>query len=153
MNALASILKKDYETVLTTNKDQSVYLLVLPKGTMQMTPSVPKMGAHWFNPKADLYQAEDGVTVFKTIYGVEKGKLVFIEQMIAQKHLAEGKSFTDFDGMQGLPSPAIDHSNIEFIAHGHEGFEVPHYDIHHYFISKAEQDQIKGDGAPPAHTH
>ncbi|MGO4888044.1 hypothetical protein ACJ2A9_09825 [Anaerobacillus sp. MEB173] len=49
------------------------------------------------------------------------------------------------DGMRGLPSPLINHTNIEFLPEGHEGFEVPHYDIHHYFVTPSERDAIEGD--------
>lgn len=87
---------------------------------------------------------KDSLQVYKTIYGAEEGKLIFIEQMIVKKHLDEGKSFVDLEGMKGLPSPAVNHTNIGFIPTGHKGFEVPHYHIHPYFISPEESDVIQG---------
>lgn len=134
---------------LTKNQDGSYYILVLPKGTVQISPVVPQMGEHWTNPNEDILYLGNDDPVFKAIYGVYQGKLVFIEQMISQKYLVQGKSFTNFAGMKGLPSPAIDHSNIEFVPQGHEGYEIPHYDIHHYFISPEERDQIGMGGGHP----
>lgn len=137
-------------TQIKEDKDGSVYLLVLPEGTVQISAAVPQMGEHWTNPQEDILIMENDDPVFKTIYGVYEGKLVFIEQMISQKYFVEGKSFVNFAGMKGLPSPAIDHTNIEFIPTGHEGYTMPHYDIHHYFITPEEQAKI-GLGGENAH--
>lgn len=128
-----------YSTHLTKEKDGSVYLLVLPKGVVKLTPSIPKMGEHWAIPNE---------MPVGPIYGVEKGKLIFIEQMPAQQFFTDGESLVDLAGMKGLPSPSINHTNIEFQEHGHEGFEATHYDIHHYFITPSERDAIKGDPMP-----
>ncbi|WP_316572254.1 hypothetical protein [Neobacillus sp. YIM B06451] len=136
---LANSVEAAGYTAMATKEDGSVYLLVLPKGVMKLTPSVPKMGEHWAIPSN---------MPLGPIYGVEKGKLVFIEQMPAQEVFTKGESIVDLDGMKGLPSPGIDHTNIEFQEHGHEGFEVPHYDIHHYFITPQERDAIEGDIPP-----
>lgn len=138
VNDLAEVI----DATEVTKNDGSIYLLVLPKGTVQISPAVPQMGEHWTNPQEDILIMENDDPVFKTIYGVYEGKLVFIEQMISQKYFVEGKSFIDFAGMKGLPSPAIDHTNIEFIPTGHEGYTMPHYDIHHYFITPEEQEKI-----------
>lgn len=138
-------------TQLTEEQDGSIYVLVLPNGTVQITPVIPQMGEHWTNPEEDILIMENNDPVFKTIYGVYEGKLVFIEQMISQKYLVEGKSFVNFAGMKGLPSPSIDHTNIEFIPTGHEGYTMPHYDIHHYFITPEEQEKIGLDGENHQH--
>jgi len=139
VNDLAKVIDA---TQVKKSKDGSIYFLVLPKGTVQITPVVPQMGEHWTNPQEDILIMENDDPVYKTIYGVYNGKLVFIEQMISQKYFIEGKSFVNFAGMKGLPSPAIDHSNIEFVSSGHEGYTMPHYDIHHYFITPEEQEKI-----------
>lgn len=110
-------------------KTKTAYVLDLPEGTVQISPSVPGMGEHWANPQE---------LPLGPIYGVEDGKLVFLEQMIDHAALVEGKSWTNILGMKGLPSPAVDHTDIEFQPNGHEGFEVPHYDIHHYFVTHEE---------------
>ncbi len=138
-------------TQMNKYQDGSIYILALPKGTIPITPVIPQMGEHWINPQEDILVMENDDPVYKTIYGVYKGKLVFIEQMISQKYFKVGKSFVNFAGMKGLPSPAIDHTNIEFIAEGHEGYTMPHYDIHHYFITAEEQAEIGMDGEHDHH--
>jgi hypothetical protein len=116
------------EKVSSFQAENLVYVLDLPDGVIQ-TPLVPGMGEHWFRPQDNP---------IGPIYGVHEGKLVFIEQMISQKDFTDGTGHVNIDGMRGLPSPAIVHSDVEFQAHGHEGFEVPHFDIHHYFVTHEE---------------
>ncbi len=58
------------EKVTWDENSTTVEVLDLPDGTIQLTPSVPGMGEHWANPK-DMPVGP--------IYGVEGGKLVFIE--------------------------------------------------------------------------
>ncbi|TMV45678.1 hypothetical protein FE783_28440 [Paenibacillus mesophilus] len=113
-----------------------MYVLALPKGTVQITPVVPAMGEHWSNPQA-------GDLPIGPIYGVYNGRLVFLEYMIAQEDFTKGKNHANLAGMKGVPSPAVVQIDVEFQATGHEGFEVPHYDIHAYFISEEEQQKIK----------
>lgn len=114
---------------------QEAYVLVLPKGTVQLDPHVvPAMGEHWANPK-DLPAGP--------IYGVYKGKLVFLEYMIAQEDFAKGLSKTNLEGMKGLPSPSVVQTDIDFEPQGHPGYTIPHFDIHSYFISDEEQQKIK----------
>jgi hypothetical protein len=83
-------------TKVTWNpEEKSVYVLILPQGTVQLDPVViPAMGEHWGNP-IDMPTGP--------IYGVFEGKLVFIEYMISQKDFAEGKSYVNLPGMKGLP--------------------------------------------------
>lgn len=121
------------EMVSWDGNSTTVEVLDLPDGTIQLTPSVPGMGEHWANPK-DMPVGP--------IYGVEGGKLVFIEQMLKQEDFANGKSFENIAGMKGLPSPSVEHTDIEFQPNGHEGFEIPHYDLHHYFVSHEEHLQF-----------
>ncbi|USK69617.1 superoxide dismutase family protein [Peribacillus asahii] len=115
-------------------KKQEAYVLVLPKGTIQLDPHVvPAMGEHWANPK-DMPNGP--------IYGVYKGKLIFLEYMIAQDDFINGKNHTNLGGMKGLPSPSVVQTDIEFQPHGHPGFDIAHFDIHSYFISDEEQHKI-----------
>jgi hypothetical protein len=102
---------------------------VLPPGTIKLTPAVPQMGEHWSNPK-DM--------PLGPIYGIYKGKLIFIEIMPA-KDL--DKTVHDLPANL-VPAPVIDHFDIDWNPAGHEGFEVPHYDLHAYFISREEQNKI-----------
>jgi hypothetical protein len=124
------------ENVLWEQKKGEAYILDLPEGSINleggndvMAPGVPGMGQHWGSPTE---------LPIGPIYGVEKGKLIFIEQMISQEDFANGKNHINIPGMKGLPSPSVIHTDVELVPHGHPGFEVPHFDIHHYFVSHDE---------------
>ena len=97
----------------------------LPSGTVQISPYVPGMGEHWANPK-DL--------PLGPIYCVMNGHVVCMEFMIAQKDFRDGRSFERLRPGLGDRQPPIDHMEFNFEPHGHEGFEVPHYDVHMYFV-------------------
>ena len=113
---------------------QEAYVLVLPEGTIQLEPfPVPAMGEHWANP------AEMPIG---PIYGVFQDKLIFIEYMIPHDDFINGVSHVNLDGMKGVPSPAVVQTDVEYQPVGHPGFEIPHFDIHAYFISDEEQHKI-----------
>lgn len=99
----------------------------LPEGVIQVSPAIPGMGEHWADPKT---------LPLGPIYCVIEGRVTCMEFMISQQDFADGKSFEKlrpwFDGPN---QPAVDHMEFNFEPHGHEGFEVPHYDIHMYFVS------------------
>lgn len=112
------------------------YVLDLPDGSIALegttdvyAPGVPGMGQHWGLP-----------TELPTgpIFGVEQGRLVFIEQMISQEDFLNGVNHINIPGMKGLPSPAVEHTDIEYLEAGHPGFDVAHFDIHHYFVTHEE---------------
>ena len=106
----------------------------LPKDIVGISGVVPAMGEHWANPST---------LPLGPIYGVHDGKLIFFEYMIAQEDFESGKSFVSLAAHPaGVELPAVDHTDIEFQPKGHEGFEVPHYDIHMYFISHDEHMAI-----------
>ncbi len=99
----------------------------LPEGVVQVSPVVPGMGEHWANPK-DL--------PFGPIYCVMNGRVTCMEFMIAQADFTAGKSFELLrPWFDGAKQPAVDHMEFNFEPHGHEGYEVPHYDVHMYFVS------------------
>jgi hypothetical protein len=97
----------------------------LPPGTVKVSPPVPGMGEHWANPK-DL--------PLGPIYCVMDGKVICAEFMIQQEAFVGGQSFERL--RLGMPDklPPVDHLDVTFMPHGHEGFEVPHYDMHMYFV-------------------
>ena len=101
--------------------------LGLPEGVVQLTPCVPGMGEHWANPAH---------MPFGPIYGVVGDEVVFVEIMPSQEQFARGESWLEV--LVPLPGKTIDHVDIEFLPHGHEGYEVAHYDIHAYFVTHAE---------------
>ncbi|WCK54273.1 hypothetical protein PP175_23785 [Aneurinibacillus sp. Ricciae_BoGa-3] len=126
--------QKHYETGFDS-ATQTENVAIFPKGTVQISPAVPNMGEHW----AKLDDMPYG-----PIWGAYKGKLVFFEYMFAkdtERDLVLG-------GNQGAPTPSrIDHAEVNWNPHGHAGYEVPHYDVHLYFISKDEQSKIVPDPA------
>lgn len=113
---------------------------ILPKGTVKVSGVVPRMGEHWANPK-DL--------PLGPIYCVLKGKVICIEYMISQADLQAGKSWPELTGLTNLPS--INHVSMGFEPNGHEGFTVPHYDMHIYFVSPKVLDTIKPEKTAKAH--
>jgi uncharacterized protein YjiS (DUF1127 family) len=97
----------------------------LPAGTVKVSPPIPGMGEHWANPK-DL--------PLGPIYCVMRQRVVCAEFMVSQQDLRSGTSFERL--RFGLDEqPPIDHLELTFLPHGHEGFAVPHYDLHMYFVS------------------
>jgi hypothetical protein len=100
---------------------------ILPANVVQVSPVVPAMGEHWADP---------ATLPLGPIYCVHEGKVVCLEFMMSQEDFADGKSWPELAGLSGLP--AVDHVDIGFQAHGHEGFETPHYDIHMFFIPRED---------------
>ena len=98
----------------------------LPKDVIQLSGVVPGMGEHWANP-AHL--------PLGPIYGVSNGKVIFLEFMIDQDSFKTGKSFLELASKAGIELPPVDHVDFNFEPQGHEGYEVPHYDVHMYFVS------------------
>jgi hypothetical protein len=105
---------------------------VLPKEVVQISPVVPGMGEHWADPKT---------LPLGPIYCVYKGKVVCLEYMISQADFAAGKSWPTLTGLTDLPS--INHLSVAFEPHGHEGFTVPHYDLHMYFLSPEQMAEVQ----------
>ncbi len=117
----------------------------LPQGTVQLSPSMPTMGEHWANP--------DNMPL-GPIYLVYEGDVIGIEYMYSQDMLSEISIATP-EGLESFlelanveVKHAVDHIDVAFHPEGHEFFEVPHWDIHIYFISHALHMLIPGE-APP----
>lgn len=114
----------------------------LPPGTVQLTPAIPGMGEHWAN-------LED--MPLGPIYLVYQGEVIGIEYMYSQDMLSE-VSIPTPEGEEIFYELAnlgvdhrVDHFDVGFMPHGHEGFDAPHWDIHAYYVSHAEHLAI-----PPA---
>jgi len=105
--------------------------LGIPADTVQLTPCVPNMGEHW----ARLQDMP-----FGPIYGAKGEQILFVEVMIAQNDFENGKSWQNV--MQSPAGNSIDHVDIHFESHGHEGYEIPHYDIHAYYIGHDQEKNI-----------
>lgn len=108
----------------------------IPQDAVMVSPCVASMGEHW----AALKNLPTG-----PIYGVYQGKPIFSEIMVTKDQLDKGFSY---DNLRPLPGYKIDHVNVNFEPNGHEGLPVPHYDIHAYYVSYAEQAKICPGGIP-----
>jgi len=108
----------------------------LPLGVERISPHVPGMGEHWADPR-DL--------PLGPVYCVMEGRVTCMEFMIAQQDLRDGKSFERLRPWHRIatPQPPVDHVNFDFVPKGHPGFEVPHYDVHLYFVPAALLEQDK----------
>jgi len=108
----------------------------IPKNALLVSPCIATMGEHWAAVK-DL--------PLGPIYGVWQGKPIFTEIMVSSAQLKEGFSYAN---IHALPGYTIDHVDFEFEPHGHEGFPVPHYDVHAYYISPAAEAKVCPNGIP-----
>ncbi len=106
---------------------------VPPPGVVQISPCVPTMGEHWADP---------ATMPMGPIYTVDRGRLMSIEYMPAQADFAEGRSWNDLAFTYWGQPLTIQHADVDFLAHGHEGYEVPHYDMHFYLVNHGEDRAI-----------
>jgi hypothetical protein len=115
----------------------------LPQGAQKLSDVVPQMGEHWANP-AQL--------PLGPIYLVYRGEVIGLEYMWTEdmmQHLSiptpEGTE--ELDALGPLPvGVKVDHVDVAFMEHGHEGFDVPHWDIHLYFVTQEEKAAIMPGG-------
>ncbi len=121
--------------------------VTLPEGYEQASPVVPTMGEHWVNFAEFGAQAQAQETM-GPIYLVHKGEVIGVEYMWSSDMMQEMSIPTPegpevFEALPPLPVGAtVDHVNVAFFPEGHEEFEVPHWDIHMYFITEEEQAAI-----------
>jgi len=106
----------------------------LPAGVVGISGCIPTMGYHYARLK-DL--------PFGPIYGMYDGKATFTEIMVDQKLFASGKSWDS--ELKPLPGYHIDHVDVWFEPHGHEGYPIPHYDIHAWYIPHSEHMMFCGN--------
>lgn len=92
-----------------------------PAGVEQVSPCVPKMDQHWADRKT---------LPLGPYYNVHDGKLIAIEYAVSAADLSAGKNWLDLPLTYAGKPLVLDHFDITFQAHGHKGFEAPHYDIH-----------------------
>lgn len=108
----------------------------IPADALMVSPCIATMGEHWANPKS---------LPLGPIYGVWQGKPVFTEIMVSVEQLNKGFSYAD---IHALPGYTIDHIDVNYEPNGHEGFPIPHYDVHAYYVSPAVQATICPNGTP-----
>ncbi len=122
--------------------------LTVPEGYAQASPVIPAMGEHWANLAEFGAQAQAGLPM-GPIYLVHEGEVIGTEDMWSRDMLQEiiiptPEGAEVFEALAPLPVGAtVDHMDITFVPEGHPGiYEVPHWDIHMYFISQEEKAAI-----------
>lgn len=137
--------------VIRTGQLTGATKVTLPPEYQQLTPVIPGMGSHW----ANLADMPLGPILLLT----EDSKILGVEYMYSEDMLEdvtiqtpEGPEY--FKALSGLkislPELGIEktvvYADVGFMGHGHEGFDVPHWDLHFYFVS---QDELAELTAPP----
>lgn len=129
--------------LVATGCAQAAPKMELPEGAQKLSEVVPQMGEHWANP-ANL--------PLGPIFLVHEGEVIGIEYMWSEDMMQEVSIPTpagpeEFKALVPLPvGVRVDHVDVAFMEHGHEGFEVPHWDIHLYFITQEEKTAIQPGG-------
>lgn len=104
-----------------------------PPGVVKLSECVPYMGEHW---------ARQEDWPLGPIYTVDHGRLIAIEYMPSREALTNGQSWDHLTFRYQDRPLAIDHANIDLMPHGHEGYEVPHYDMHFYVVTREVERAI-----------
>jgi hypothetical protein len=117
---------------------QSVQKVVLPGDAQRLSELVPSMGEHWANPEnmpiGPIYLVHDGEVI-----GIE---YMFTVGLMKEAHINTPEGEIVFKHLPDLPVDGwVDHVEIEYMSHGHEGFDVPHFDVHLYFITPEERQK------------
>ncbi len=107
----------------------------LPEGLMAEGGVIPGMGEHWFDPAqmplGPIYLVHD-----EEVIGIE---YMWTEDMMQEVSIPTPAGPEEFKALVPLPvGVVVDHVEVSFMPHGHEGFEMPHSDMHMYFITQAE---------------
>jgi hypothetical protein len=127
--------------------------VTVPEGYEQVSPVIPGHGGHWANLAefGAQVQAQEPIGPIYIIDG--KGEVVAIEYMYSEDMLQEVSIPTPegaevFEALTPLPvGVTVDHVEIAFFLEGHpEIFEVPHWDIHFFFITQEEKAAITPEG-------
>ncbi len=106
-----------------------------------VSPCVQGMGEHWLNPKTVMLA--DGV--LGPIYGSYHGRAIFTEISVPVKTFQKGFNYRR---LTALPGYTINHVDVEYHPHGHEGMPIPHYDIHAYYVSHITHMKMCPNGVP-----
>ncbi len=116
----------------------------LPSEWVVLSDVIPMMGQHVANP--------GNLPLGPILLLGKDGSLLGVEYMFTLDML-EDKTITTPDGQKeefkaliGLPvsipelgiTAVVDHIDVAYLEHGHEGFTAPHLDIHLYFVDKTK---------------
>lgn len=113
----------------------------IPAGFVMVSPCVQGMGEHW----VDLKNAMLPGGAMGPIYGSYDGKVIFSEIMVPVSTFQKGFNYRN---LTPLPGHTINHVDLEYHPHGHEGMPIPHYDIHAYYVAHADHLKMCPNGAP-----
>lgn len=113
----------------------------IPPAFVMVSPCVRGMGEHW----ADLTTVMLPGGAMGPIYGSYNGKAIFSEVMVPVATFQKGFNYR---GLSALPGYTIDHVDIEYHPHGHEGMPIAHYDVHAYYVSHAGHLSMCPNGVP-----
>ncbi len=155
VGAACGVAQEDYEAVVAERDSaqaefQSVKSeldtmksVTLPTEAIKLSELIPAMGEHWANlanmPVGPIYLVHD-----EEVIGTE---YMFTADLMEEVTLTTPEGEETFKHLPGLPVGAyVDHMEIEFFSQGHEGFEVPHFDAHLYFISAEERQELVPHG-------
>jgi len=111
----------------------------LPEDAVKLSELVPMMGEHWARPQdlplGPIYLVHD-----EEVIGVE---FMFTQEMMQELTIPSPEGEETFLAL-GLPElkTYVDHVTVEFLPQGHPGFEEPHYDVHIYFITQEERQEL-----------
>ena len=111
----------------------------LPEEAQKLSDIVPGMGEHWANPAnlpiGPIYLVHD-----EEVIGIE---YMFTPNLMEEITTATPEGEMTFKQLPGLRVDAyVNHLGIEFVPEGHEGFEETHFEVHLYFISAGERQEI-----------
>ena len=95
----------------------------VPKDATEMAHCVAGLGDIYWNP-AKL--------PFGPTYGAYNSKPIFEEFMISQKDFAQGRNWQNI--VVPIRGYNVDHVDVWFAPHGHDGAPDPHYDIILFFV-------------------
>lgn len=103
----------------------------IPADATESAQCVPALGDVYWNP---------ATLPFGPTYGAYKGRPVFEEFMIAQKDFEHGKNWQNIP--QNVRGAKVNHVDIWFAPHGHDGAPQPHYDVIIFFMPHAEHMKV-----------
>lgn len=106
-------------------------VLGLPRGVSRLTGVLPTIGERWGDP---------ATMPFGPTYLVYGERVIGWEIHVSRAELDAGRSWPTFVLAR---TGNVDHAELHFQPNGHDGFAVPHYDLHAYTITVDQQRAIR----------
>ena len=103
----------------------------IPSDATESASCVAGLGDVYWNP-AKL--------PFGPTYGAYNGKAIFEEFMIAQRDFVGARNWQNI--AVAIHNHPVDHVDIWFAPHGHDGAPAPHYDVILFFVPHSEHMKI-----------